>query len=85
MQMLVLPRLSTTVVLHTYAMKLNTDEMLNNMPLEGVELSRSRSEEFSDAEEIEARSYQASESKGCDHLWIRTQFGDRRSTEQWRR
>lgn len=35
MQMLVLPRLSTTVVLHTYAMKLNTDEMLNNMPLEG--------------------------------------------------
>ena len=33
--MLVLPRLSTTVVLHTYAMKLNTDEMLNHMPLEG--------------------------------------------------
>jgi TATA-box binding protein (TBP) (component of TFIID and TFIIIB) len=31
--MLVLPRLSTMVVLHTYKMKLDTDEMLNNMPL----------------------------------------------------
>ena len=33
--MLVTPRLSTTVVLHSYKMKLDTDEMLRNTPLEG--------------------------------------------------
>ena len=33
--MLRLPKLSTTVVLHSYDIKLNTDEILRNMPLEG--------------------------------------------------
>lgn len=33
--MLRLPKLSTTVVLHSYDMKLNTDEILRKMPLEG--------------------------------------------------
>jgi TATA-box binding protein (TBP) (component of TFIID and TFIIIB) len=34
-KMLTTPRLSTTVVLHSYSMKLDTDKMLRNIPLEG--------------------------------------------------